>query len=259
MGVDWLGSSILRLLYALLLLAASLPVRADIADTIVRVRPSVVMVGVYDRLGSPQFSSRGTGFAVGDGHQIATNAHVIEGLTATDSTALVVYVDGPQPEQRIRQARVSAVDPAHDIALLAISGPALPALALADSGMVRAGLSVGFMGFPLGNFLGFTPVTHRAMVSAVTPIVLPTANARQLNATVIRSLKSGSFDIFQLDGTAYPGNSGGPLFDVDTGEVIGIVNMVLVKRTKEAAISSPSGISYAIPVNHLRELLSGKR
>ena len=49
-----------------------------------------------------------------------------------------------------------------------------------------------------------------------------------------------------------PGNSGSPLYDTETGEVIGIINMVFVKGTKEAALSQPSGISFAVPRAHLR-------
>ena len=89
----------------------------------------------------------------------------------------------------------------------------------------------------------------------MTPIALPGATARQLSEKVIRRLKSGSFDIYQLDGTAYPGNSGGPLLSSETGEVVGIINMVFVKATKEAALSQPSGISFAIPSLYLQELL----
>lgn len=51
------------------------------------------------------------------------------------------------------------------------------------------------------------------------------------------------------------GNSGGPLLDSESGEVIGIINMVFVKGSKEAVLSQPSGISFAIPVNHLTQLL----
>ena len=54
---------------------------------------------------------------------------------------------------------------------------------------------------------------------------------------------------------AYPGNSGSPVYDVESGEVIGIINMVFVKATRESALSQPSGITYAIPVNHLQSLL----
>ncbi|MEO8411135.1 MAG: trypsin-like peptidase domain-containing protein, partial [Propionivibrio sp.] len=100
---------------------------------------------------------------------------------------------------------------------------------------------------------------HRGIVSAITPIVLPGLSARQLNAKVIRRLKSGSFPVYQLDGTAYPGNSGGPLFEMDKGEVIGIINMVFVKETKESILTKPSGISFAVPVTHLRDLLREAR
>jgi len=72
----------------------------------------------------------------------------------------------------------------------------------------------------------------------------------------IRSLRGeGAFDIFQLDATAYPGNSGGPLFDPVSGEVMGVVNMVLLKSTREAALSQPSGISYAVPSHWVLALL----
>jgi S1-C subfamily serine protease len=61
--------------------------------------------------------------------------------------------------------------------------------------------------------------------------------------------------VFQLDGTAYPGNSGSPLFDPKTGKVIGILNMVFVKGTKENVLAHPSGISYAIPSNYIHEIM----
>ncbi len=37
------------------------------------------------------------------------------------------------------------------------------------------------------------------------------------------------------------------MFDVETGDVVGVVNSTLVKAGKEAALTQPSGISYAIP------------
>jgi S1-C subfamily serine protease len=93
------------------------------------------------------------------------------------------------------------------------------------------------------------------MVAAITPIVIPPPNAGQLDPTMIRRLAGGAFPVFQLDATAYPGNSGSPLYAPDTGEVVGVVNMVFVKGTKEAALTQPSGISYAIPSRYLIELL----
>jgi len=130
----------------------------------------------------------------------------------------------------------------------------LALLACLLRGMASAEL-VGFTGFPIGGALGFSPVTHRGMVSSITPIALPAANARQVNEKLVRQLKRGSFSIFQLDATAYPGNSGSPVFDAGSGEVIGITNMVFIKGSKEAAVSQPSGITYAIPENYLKDLL----
>ena len=94
------------------------------------------------------------------------------------------------------------------------------------------------------------------MVSSITPIALPGGNARQINEKLIRQVKSGTFNIFQLDATAYPGNSGSPVFDASSGEVIGIINMVFIKSSREAALSQPSGISYAIPANYLEQLIN---
>ena len=44
-------------------------------------------------------------------------------------------------------------------------------------------------------------------------------------------------------------------YDPSTGKVIGIVNAVFVKESKESLLQKPSGISYAIPINFARELM----
>jgi S1-C subfamily serine protease len=159
----------------------------------------------------------------------------------------------------VRAARKIAADTAVDLALLRLEGPALPALSLGDAERVREGETYLFTGFPIGTVLGFIPVTHRAMIAAITPIVIPAARSDQLDARAVRQLAAGSFSIFQLDGTAYPGNSGSPVYHAESGEVIGIVNSVFVKGTKESALTQPSGISYAIPAQKLKELLESAR
>lgn len=241
-------------LWIVLALLASMPARADLVATIERIKPSVVMVGIYRKLGAPQFTIRGSGFVVGDGRTVATNAHVVADLDLKDDAALVVRA--ATPPDRARPVTVLSIDKAHDLALLRMEGGQLPALSLRDSDSVKEGKSVAFTGFPIGGALGFSPVTHRATVSAITPIALPGSNSGQLKANVLRQLKEGTFNIFQLDGTAYPGNSGGPLFDAETHQVIGVVNMVLVKNNRESALSQPTGITYAVPVRYLRELLA---
>lgn len=63
------------------------------------------------------------------------------------------------------------------------------------------------------------------------------------------------YKVFQLDATAYPGNSGSPLYDPGTGAVVGIINSVAVKESKENILSKPSGITYAIPAIHALALM----
>ena len=230
-------------------------VYAEFADTIERIKPSIVVVGTYKKTNSPQFVLRGTGFVVGNGNIVATNAHVVPDSAESDAPALVIQARNEREEPQFRRARLLQRDRDHDLAIISIEGPALPALKLQNSDSVREGLSIGFTGFPIGGALGFSPVTHRGIVSSITPIALPGGNAQQLNEKLIQRIKSGAFNIFQLDATAYPGNSGSPVFDVETGNVIGVINMVFIKGSKEAALSQPSGITYAIPVNFLAELL----
>ena len=45
------------------------------------------------------------------------------------------------------------------------------------------------------------------------------------------------------------------MFDADTGEVVAVINMVLIKGSRESALQHPTGISYAIPVRHVRALV----
>lgn len=229
-------------------------------DTIERAKASVVAVGTFQSTRQPQFRFLGTGFAVGDGTLIATNAHVIPTTldAGNDPEKVVVVIPARDASQRIvRDASPSAVASEHDLALLRIGQPALPTLRLGDSDRVRDGEIYVFTGFPIGSALGLIPATHRAMIAAVTPIVIPSGSAGQLDARVIKQLKTGAFEVFQLDAMAYPGSSGSPLYDPSTGDVIGVVNMTVARATKEATLPQPTGIAYAIPVRNLVELVRG--
>ena len=122
-------------------------------------------------------------------------------------------------------------------------------------------------------------LTGLALLSALLPQA-----ARASSADLVFVLNSGEANIQILDGrsreeirripvlrevhhlTLTPdrsqilvGDSGGNemlFLDPATGEVVGVINMVFVKGLKESAISTPSGITYAIPVRHVQELLS---
>jgi len=245
---------------AALSLALALPVAGAAQNlapaTIAQVKASIVAVGTFEALRNPPFTFSGTGFAVGDGLQIATNEHVLpKTLDTGRNETLAVAVQAADGSVQVRPVRRLAADPAHDLALLKLEGAPLPALRLGNSERVREGESYLLTGFPIGAVLGLYPATHQIMIAAVTPIVIPAAGADKLDARSARQLAKGAFPIFQLDGTAYPGNSGSPVYDAASGEVIGIVNSVFVKGTKESAITQPSGITYAIPSVKLRELL----
>ena len=247
---------------AMSLLAGGLSTaKADLVATVPRIKPSVVAVGTYQRTRSPAFQFRGTGFVVGNGLLVATNAHVLpERLDSDNMEALVIVVPGDGETGTVRPARVVASERSRDLAVVRLEGgPALPALRLGSNARVLEGQEIAFTGFPIGNVLGMTPVTHRGIVSAITPIGIPQANSRNLNPALIRRLANVVFRVYQLDATAYPGNSGSPLYDPDSGEVLGVLNMVFVKSTKENVLADPSGISYAIPVEYLQRLLADQK
>jgi serine protease Do len=240
------------------------PAQADNVATIERVKGSIVAVGTFVRTRTPQFQFLGTGFAVGDGTLIATNAHVLPKVLNPTQQEIIAILAPGSPKDRNeqaqgREAKQVAVDDSSDLTLLKIQGPALPALKIGDSNSAKEGQDILFTGFPIGAVLGPYPVTHRGIISAITPIAIPQARASDLDPHTLRRLSSGTFPIFQLDATAYPGNSGSPVYDPATGEVLGIVNMVFVKGTKEAVLTQPSGIAYAVPASHLESLLKSAR
>lgn len=247
----------LGLLPACLGLSAAIPAalaEEGMAETVQKIKPSIVGVGTYERTRTPPVVYRGTGFVVGDGLQVLTNAHVLpESLDKKKVETLGVFVR-ENGKDSLRTAEVIEQDAQHDIALLKIAGTPLPAMALGDSDKVREGEIYAFTGYPIGMVLGLHPATHRGMVSAITPSAIPAPRAGQLNQAVLERLQA-PYLVFQLDATAYPGNSGSPLYDPKTGSVVGIINKVFVQGTKENLLSQPSGISYAIPIRYAESLV----
>ena len=239
-------------LLAALLLPAIAVASDDLPGTIAAVKPSVVGIGTMLPTRAPQVVFIATGFIVGDGLSVISNAHATQAARAAGETLGIVTGKGSQ--LAFRPASIATVDREHDLVHLRLTGLPLPSLRLAAAPPLE-GTSLAFTGFPMGMMLGLIPATHRATLAAVSPIALPAPTSRSLDARALRQLKSSSFEIFQLDGTAYPGNSGSPLYDPATGEVVGVINMTVLKGTREGAISSPSGISYAIPARHVAALL----
>ena len=243
---------------ALLALVVTGAYAADPRDTLALVKRSVVAVGTFERGRAPPFLFRGSGFAVANGRSIVTNAHVLPGVVdSARNESLAILIPGSgATELQVREVHRVAVDVGADLAVLGLDGEPLPPLKIGDSDQIREGQEILMTGFPIGAILGAFAATHRGIVSAITPIAIPQARAAELEPALVRRLTTGVFPVFQLDATAYPGNSGSPIYDPATGEVVGIVNMVFVKGTKESALSQPSGITYAVPAKHIAALLA---
>ena len=224
-----------------------------LVDTVAEVKKGVVGVGTFQGIRQPQSLLMGSGFAIGSGLHVLTNYHVVaDHLQPVNKEYLVVLV-GRGQQFEPREAEVVADDPVHDLALLKITGEPLPALDLGSRQiMAREGQGVALTGYPIGPVYGLYSVTHRGIIAAITPNVIPQAQARLLDPTVIRQRR---YDVYQLDITAYPGNSGSPLYDQSTGRVVGILNSAFVKGTKETALTDPSGISFAIPIKYAFPML----
>lgn len=251
------GTAVIRVIGLLSVVATAVPASADLPDTVEAIRPSVVAVGTYQTTRRPPAAFRGTGFVVGDGQLVATNNHVVpDKLDEANRERLTIFA-GRGKAIDMRSVTVVARDPEHDLALLRISGAPLKPVRLGSESGVREGQAIAFTGFPVGMVLGLYHVTHRGIVAAITPIAIPGFGGKDLSPQAVKALRD-PYDVYQLDATAYPGSSGSPLYDAGTGEVIGVINSVLVKATKEAVLESPSGITYAIPVRFLKALMGRK-
>jgi len=176
-----------------------------------------VLVGMQQKIGS--------GVIIDPNGYIVTNAHVVGGaqhvrvlvptVTANESTDEPVI-----SRSRSVDARVVGADEDVDLAVLKIEATGLPALRLGDYNKVRQGDFVFAFGSPEG------------LQDSVTMGVVSTP-ARQLDP-------DSSMVYVQSDAATNPGNSGGPLVNVD-GELIGINTFILSQS------GGNEGLGFAIP------------
>ena len=228
----------------------------SITEVVAKVKPSVVGIGLYDAMGTQTHQLRGSGFVFGDGTLVATNYHVISEELDPQKVQYHIVFSGTGLQPKIHKAEIIAKDREHDLAILKLSSVLTP-VKLAASRYVEDGTDVLLTGFPIGAILGLYPATHRGIIAATTPDVIPTVHSSQLSLNMLDRLEK-KFMIYQLDITAYPGNSGSPLYSSENGEVLGILNKVFVKESKETVLEKPSGISYAIPIKYLINLAKSK-
>jgi serine protease Do len=144
---------------------------------------------------------------------IVTNAHVVRGPRAS-----VELWDGRQLD-----GEVLAADPRRDLAALRVQANDLPAAPIGDSDVLRVGQLVVAVGNPLG--------LTGALTVGIVHAIAPTRRDRQTWV--------------QADVRLAPGNSGGPLADVQ-GRVLGINSMIA------------GGLGLAVPSNAVTTFLQGQ-
>ncbi len=241
--------AVLALLFSPASFASSNP---SLPELVKQIKPSIVGIALFTPLEANAPKLRGSGFVVGNGKYVVTNYHVVAKDLAPNIVQHYVALSGEGRTPKAHKMEIIDIDPVHDLAILSIADT-LPALKLAGDNYVDSGTGIAMTGFPLGAILGLYPATHTGVVATLAPDINPASNADELTVQMLKRLKE-PFMIYQLDITAFPGNSGSPIYNKANGEVIAVLNKVFVSQGKEAALSNPSGISYAIPIKHLRDL-----
>lgn len=171
---------------------------------------------------NPPARGEGSGFIVTSDGYILTNAHVVD-----NASKVTVYLT----DKREFTAKVIGADADTDVALLKVEGKNLPVVRLGDSSKVRVGEWVVAIGSPFG----FANTVTAGIISATSRSSPALAGGGGNNNT-----RYGSF--IQTDVAVNPGNSGGPLFNIN-GEVIGINSQIY------SGTGSYAGLSFAIPIN----------
>lgn len=162
---------------------------------------------------APPARGAGSGFIVSEDGYILTNAHVV-----SDADQVTVRLT----DRREFQAEVVGVDQRTDIAVIKIEAENLPTVQFGNPDRLEPGQWVVAIGSPFGLENSVTA----GIVSATSRAVGP----------------GSSVPFIQTDVAVNPGNSGGPLFNLD-GEVVG-VNSMIFSRT-----GGYMGLSFAIPID----------
>lgn len=169
---------------------------------------------------------------------VLTNYHVIQGADEITVTL---------PDGREFGAELLDADRVVDVALLRLQaddGDSIPTLRLGDSDEIMIGETVIALGNPFGPLIRDDhPTVTAGVVSALNR-----------SFELERDRRSGDpqrvyRNMIQTDASVNPGNSGGPLVNVDN-EVIGINTFII------APGGGSSGVNFAIPINRAAKVAS---
>jgi S1-C subfamily serine protease len=192
------------------------------------VEPAVV--DVEDSLAG-EGAAAGSGIIITAAGEVLTNNHVVEDATSIE---VVIQNRGTHP------AKVVAVDPTGDVALLQIEGVGskLPYASLGDSSKARVGDSIVAIGNALGQ--GGEPSVVTGIISAEGRTITAADETSAASQEVLHNL-------LQVTAQIVPGDSGGPLVNT-SGQVIGM-------DTAAASGDSGATFGFAIPINTARNIV----
>ena len=202
-----------------------------------RVSPGVVSILALTR--SDEFvigGGTGSGFVIDKEGHIVTNYHVVEGA----SEIQVAFTSGIKT-----RAEVIGTDTDSDLAVIKVDLPAddLTPIPLGDSDLLR----VGQMVIAIGNPFGLSGTMTTGIVSSIGR----TLDSLNLSSSG-RAFSAG--DIIQTDAALNPGNSGGPLLNLD-GEVIGVNRAIRTFASTDSQEPVNSGIGFAVSVNIVKRVV----
>ncbi len=170
----------------------------------------------------------GSGIILSEDGYILTNNHVISGV---DKITVYIMPEEEGAEEVTYEAKLIGVSADNDVAVLKIEAEGLNAATFGDSDQLELGELAVAIGNPMGTVHG-----------SVTAGII-SAKEREL------TIDDVTIKAIQTDAAINPGNSGGALFD-SFGNVVGLI------YAKSSSVSI-EGIGYAIPVNDIKDLVTG--
>jgi S1-C subfamily serine protease len=186
--------------------------------------PSVVRVMGFgkDKAGKEEEKGVGTGVVIVDKGIILTNLHVVAGA----ETIKVTFSDGLETT-----ASITGMQPENDLAVLQADKipDDLIAATMRSTADLMPGDNVAVVGFPFG----IGPSVSSGVVSGLKRSFRSPEGQQEMS------------NLIQFDAAANPGNSGGPLINMN-GEVLGIVTAILNPTQQRTFI----GIGFAVPIEN---------
>ena len=198
-------------------------------EVIRRALPAVVKItGILrDPQTGNEGPTNGSGFFY-NANRIITNFHVVQDLR--DIT--VELFDG-----RSFPAQVFAIDRGIDIAILTVQGVTAPAkLQFGSSQNLVIGMGLVVIGSPFGQ----RNLPSAGILSSISP------TSAEKNGDLDPEIGTEIGDLMWTDARILPGNSGGPVLDLQ-GRVVGVANATL------GDLSGVGGLGVAIPGDLVRQ------